>query len=134
MPENEYLLVKYPYHGEDHTEEGFKASPSKGSVISIPDKPKVKGKKIFEKALKIDPKSVNANGGMALLHIFYNRYDEAYQLISPIIKKGILNSTLAIAYAQICKHFNKCEEAVKYINQVEKLPSASKQVKRLLGF
>ncbi len=95
---------------------------------------KDEAKILYLKALKIDKNSVEAKSSLAMIYNFYGDYEKSLKLIEPLVKKQILHSTLAIAFAQSCKYSNRCEEAVDYINQVLKKQGLSRNEIKGLNF
>lgn len=89
---------------------------------------------LYRKALKIDKNCYEAQCSIAMLHNFNAEYDKAIKLIEPLLKKKIRYSTLAVAFAQSCKHSGRCTEAIEYVNDVLKKPGLSQSEIKGLHF
>ena len=76
----------------------------------------------YKKALLIDPGSVQAAAGLALIYEFRGDTRKAIELIDPLIIKHDRNPALGVAFAKICRHINRREEAVNYINRTLESP------------
>jgi len=87
---------------------------------------KDEAKILYRKALKIDKNNIEAQSSLALIYNFNAEYDKAVKLIDPLLKRKIVHSTLGIAFAQSCKHSDRCQEAVEYIDIILKKPRLSR--------
>ncbi|MDH5570788.1 MAG: sulfotransferase [Gammaproteobacteria bacterium] len=95
---------------------------------------KNEAKALYRKALKIDKNCVEAQCSLAMIHNFNAEYDKAIKLIDPLLKKKILHPTLGIAFAQSCKHSDRCQEAIDYIDAILKKPGLSRFEVKGLNF
>ena len=86
----------------------------------------------YLKALQVDPNSLESNSSLAILYSFNAEHDKAYQLIKPMLKKKIYHANLASAFARSCKHVDRCQESIDYIEMVLKQADLSNaQIKGL---
>jgi len=88
----------------------------------------------YKRALRANPQNAEATAGLAMMLNFKGKYKEAAKLISPLISKNILRSSLGVAYAQCC-HINKdCDKAVAYAETLFEELSLSKVAEKNLHF
>ncbi|MDH5388257.1 MAG: sulfotransferase [Gammaproteobacteria bacterium] len=90
-------------------------------------------KNYYKKALKIDKGDIGAISGLALVYASSGDYKKSGELINPILDKKIINPSIGLAFAQICRYLNKCSEAIAYIETVLKLPSLPKPMIKSLN-
>lgn len=88
----------------------------------------------YRKALDVEPGYPDAIGGLAIIHDFTGEYDKAAELIDPLIKKGVRHAAIALAFARICRHIGRCQEAVAYIDDVLNNPGLSASTRKCLLF
>ncbi len=97
-----------------------------GMAISLGNQSRMKeARNYYRKAIRINPNNVEAVSGLAMIYNFSGEYDKAIDLIHPLLKKKIYHSTLSIAFLQSCKHSDRCQEAIDYVNEVLKQPGLS---------
>jgi tetratricopeptide (TPR) repeat protein len=88
----------------------------------------------YRKALKVEPNNVEALSSLAMIYNFNAKYDKAIKLIAPLLRRKVYQSSLAIAYAQACKHCDQCEDALDYINKTLKSSGLSQTEIKGLNF
>jgi len=95
---------------------------------------KDEAKRVYRRALKVDKHCIEAQCSLAMIYNFNAEYEKAIKLIDPLLKRKVLHSTLAIAFAQSCKHSGRCQEAVEYIEATLKLQGLSRSEIKGLNF
>ena len=75
-------------------------------------------KDAFNKALSIQPDNLNAINGIAQLHEQSGDIQATYDLIAPYIDKGIIHVDMGILFSRICKRYERCEDAVTYLEKI----------------
>ena len=95
---------------------------------------KDEAKNYYLKALQVDPNSVEANSSLAMLYNFNAEFNKAYQLINPMLKKKVYQASLAIAFARLCEHVDRCQDAIDYIEKVLKQTDISNAQRKGLYF
>lgn len=74
--------------------------------------------KIFAKAFKLNNQSPQAVSGLATALNKLGKYQQALNIIQPIIDKGLLNAGIAKSFLKICNRLELCEQAIYYAEQV----------------
>lgn len=77
-----------------------------------------KAKTAFNKALSIQPDNLNAIYSIAQLHEQSGDIQAAYDLIAPHIDKGIMHVDMGILFSGMCKRYERCEEAIEYLEKL----------------
>lgn len=72
----------------------------------------------YNEALRIAPEFPEAIAGIARLHHLEGKHDLAMEKVDYLRRRGVDNSSAAIVFATVCKHFGSCQEAAEYANQV----------------
>lgn len=89
----------------------------------------------YKKALQINPDSAQVAAGLALIYEYKGEIEKAIALIEPQIHKHDHNPALGVAFAKMCKHMNRCEEAVDYIDRILTSPDlTSNRIRKNLHF
>ncbi len=91
-----------------------------------------KAKMHFMEARRLNPDYIPAIAGEAMVHEWEKEYDKAWELICPHIERGVKHGEIATVFAQICKHIDRCDEAIRYIEEIlDNLPPANKGRRQL---
>jgi tetratricopeptide (TPR) repeat protein len=80
-----------------------------------------KARSIYDEALKINNSNTEAIAGIASIHIYKKDYQQANDMLMPIIRaRNIASINIIDAYRRICKKFNTCNLLLDYIDYVER--------------
>ena len=71
----------------------------------------------YQRILSLQPDNIVATIGLAKLYDQSGDIQASYDLLNPLMEKGIVNAGLGIAYSHICRHFGRCREAVDYLEK-----------------
>jgi len=88
----------------------------------------------YERALAIDPDSVDARTGLALACEKSGNHDRAIELITPLLDRNIRHAGLAQVSARLCKRIGKCREAVGLLEAALTQPRQTRSARRSLHF
>lgn len=93
-----------------------------------------KAKMHFMEARRLKPDYLPAIAGEAMVYEWEKEYDKAWELIRPYIEKGVKQGDLATVFAQICKHIDRCDEAIQYLEQLLDTFSPTDKSRRQIHF
>jgi len=65
----------------------------------------------LEKALTLAPGDPEASVLMATILDKQGDFDGAWRLLQPVLEAGMITTPTALAYASLCRHIGRCEEA-----------------------
>ena len=84
---------------------------------------------VFRKVLDIAPDYPDALGGLARIYDSTGDYKMAVKQIEPLLQRSLYSIPAGVAFLNVCKHVDRCEEAVNYVEGLlkhfEKKPAAS---------
>lgn len=69
----------------------------------------------YDAAVQHKPDYLDALIGKIMLHERMNDISEAFRLLGPLIDEKIPHPGVGLAFAQLCRHFNRCDEAISYL-------------------
>ncbi len=72
----------------------------------------------YRKALKYAPQYPDALGGLARIYDRAGEYEKVASLIKPLLKQKLYSVSAAMAFLGVCKHLERCEEAILYAEGV----------------
>jgi len=77
-----------------------------------------KARELFQRALMLEPRNLDVIAALARLEDQSGNLQKAYNLIEPYIDGKIQHVDIGIVYAGICRHFDRCREAVDYLERL----------------
>ena len=86
------------------------------ALIAVGKTPEAKT--AYLQAKKLRPEYVEAIVGEAALDEREGNFDAAYGKLAPLVERGVQHPELAVAYANLCRHVGRCEQAVDYAEQL----------------
>lgn len=89
---------------------------------------------VYRTALEIAPHHIDARSGLALVYEYIGEHTKAIALIDPLLGETRRETTLALAFARMCKQMGRCDEAVDYIDDTLTRPDLSRQTRATLHF
>jgi tetratricopeptide (TPR) repeat protein len=93
-----------------------------------------KARELFQHARALDPRNPDIIAALARLEDQSGNIQEAYHLVDPFIQQNILHAETGMVYADICRHFDCCHEAVDYLERILAGPGNLPRVKEKLHF
>ncbi|HHO58651.1 MAG TPA: hypothetical protein ENJ64_00310 [Thiotrichales bacterium] len=72
----------------------------------------------YKKVLAIAPDNPYAVSGLAMLYSYQGEYKKAEELIRPLLDKKIVTFYLGKVFISICRHIDRCDEAIDYLNKL----------------
>ena len=88
----------------------------------------------FKKALEISPDSIEALADLAILYEFTGEFEDAFNLIKPIVGSTPPRATVALAYVRLCTKLGLCDSAIEYTNKVLTDAKLSPKARKTLEF
>ena len=68
----------------------------------------------FMQVLESDPDNVEALTGLGVIYEWEGDYHKAYEVIAPLIDRGVEHVMLGVVFAKVCRHFGNCDQAIAY--------------------
>ena len=93
-----------------------------------------KAREFFQSALTLEPRNPDIIAALARLEDQSGNLQESYDLVHPFIQQNILHAEIGMVYADICRYFNCCHEAVDYLERNLANPGNPPRVKEKLHF
>jgi tetratricopeptide (TPR) repeat protein len=75
-------------------------------------------RKQFQHAMALQPNNLDDIAALARLEDQSGNLHVAYDLLRPFIEQNIMHADVGIVYAAICHHFDRCREAVNYMERL----------------
>ena len=75
-------------------------------------------KDAFEMTLKLVPQHIKAMVSLATLYERKNEHLKAYDILKPLLEKGIKDLGLGITFVSICKKISQCDKASNYLEDL----------------
>ena len=75
-------------------------------------------RKQFQHAMALQPNNLDDIAALARLEDQSGNLQAAYDLLRPYVEQNIMHADIGIVYAAICHHFDRCREAVNYIERL----------------
>jgi len=72
----------------------------------------------YRKALRLQPGEENATAGLAAIYLRQARYKDVYRTIRPMLEQGTDNASIAVLYADICRHVQRCQDAIDLLEKL----------------
>ena len=93
-----------------------------------------KARELFQRALALEPRNLDVIAALARLEDQSGNLRAAYDLTNPVIERNILHVDIGIVYAGICRYFDRCHEAVDYLEHLLAAVGRNPLVKEKLHF
>ncbi|MGB5259883.1 MAG: tetratricopeptide repeat protein, partial [Gammaproteobacteria bacterium] len=75
-------------------------------------------KAAYQAAISISPDYTSAIVGIAKVYELSGDTQAAYDQIEPLIERGIKDIGLGVVFANICRHFGLCQDAIDYLEEI----------------
>ena len=72
----------------------------------------------FQHALMLQPKNLDVIAALARLEDQLGNFQAAYDLVNPFIEGNIMHVDIGIVYAGICRYFDRCHEAIDFLERL----------------
>lgn len=74
----------------------------------------------FRRALQLDPDFLRARVGEARVFERQGDFDQAYAFLQPLLEIGEGNTDVALAFAALCRHVQRCDDAIAMLERLLK--------------
>lgn len=88
----------------------------------------------YRNVLADNPDETNAITGLAAIYVRKNQYQNAYRIIRPVLEKNTDSVRIAVIYADICHHFDDCQDAIELMERLEKSNTLAFDMRTMLLF
>lgn len=85
----------------------------------------------FQKILEMDPGNTEAIAGMANVLEYKGEYEEAYNLLKPLLANKKINSHVAISFGSVARHVDRSAEAIAILESQAQEPLSPRELRNI---